>query len=80
MPTTKAIQAIWVAAPAIPVKPSTPAIIAMIRNVTAQLIMCFLLIFNIYPNKQSNKNIRMFVAMTLHPTPIRLLGITSKIN
>lgn len=45
IPTTNAIQAIWVAAPAIPVKPSTAAIIAMIRNVTAQLIMCFLLIF-----------------------------------
>jgi hypothetical protein len=43
-PTTNAIQAIWVAVPAIPVKPRTPAIIAMMRNVTAQLIMCFLLI------------------------------------
>ena len=43
MPTINAIQAIWVAVPAIPEKPRTPAIIAMMRNVTAQLIMCFLL-------------------------------------
>jgi len=45
MPTTKAIQAIWVAVPAMPEKPRTPAIIAIMRNVTAQLIMFLLLVF-----------------------------------
>ena len=35
--TTNNIQAIWVAVPAIPLSPSTPAMSATTRNVTAQL-------------------------------------------
>src|SRR5262249_57136791 len=35
---TKSTCAIWVAAPAIPPKPSTPAMIAITRNVNAQQI------------------------------------------
>jgi len=37
IPTTNAIQAIWVAVPAIPLNPKTPAINAIIKNVRAQL-------------------------------------------
>lgn len=37
--TTKSTQAMWVAVPATPDNPKTPAINAMTRNVTAQLSM-----------------------------------------
>jgi len=40
-PTTNRIQAILLAVPATPLKPKTPAIIAIIRNVNAQLIMVY---------------------------------------
>jgi CBS domain containing-hemolysin-like protein len=56
MPTTKAIQAIWVAVPAMPEKPRTPAIIAIMRNITAQLIMFLLLVFLIFIPKNLGIN------------------------
>lgn len=45
-PTTNKIQAIFTAVPAIPENPKTPAISAIIKNVTAQPIICVLL-FNV---------------------------------
>jgi hypothetical protein len=42
--TTNRIYAIFVASPAIPPNPRRAAIIAMIKNVTAQLSMSFLLL------------------------------------
>jgi hypothetical protein len=44
-PTTNRIHAILAAVPAIPVKPRTPAMSAIIRNVTAQLIIINLLYY-----------------------------------
>lgn len=39
MPTTKSIQAMFAAVPAIPENPNSPATIAMIKKVAAQPIM-----------------------------------------
>jgi hypothetical protein len=46
-PTTNSIQAIFVAAPAIPVKPNTAAMSPMIRKIIAQLniVLSFFLQF-----------------------------------
>jgi hypothetical protein len=41
-PTTNSIQAIWLAVPAIPLKPNTPAIIAITRNMRAHPNMSIL--------------------------------------
>jgi hypothetical protein len=48
IPTTNKTQAICVAVPATPLNPRTPAIIATIRNVSAQLNMIFSSSFSKY--------------------------------
>lgn len=40
-PTTNTIHAMFIAIPAIPVSPNTPAAIAIIKNVAAQLIILY---------------------------------------
>jgi hypothetical protein len=57
-PTTNRIHAILAAVPAIPVKPRTPAMSAIIRNVTAQFIIINLLY---YVSKVNEKHYAPFI-------------------
>jgi hypothetical protein len=71
---TKSILAKPAAVPAIPPKPNTPAIIAMIRKVTAQLsiIVLLLLVFKkTAKNKISPTDISLFTHTALAQSPYR---------